>query len=133
MIGEIWYYKAKMPNSDEYKSRPVLVIGDDSGNNLYFTDIHYVIISSSSSVGLYDIEISEEDAKDIGLLRKSVIKTTKIYTGPKTLFERKVCDLPDEYRMKFLEKYREYQLNLITKFEQVNVLEEIFNFLLKRE
>jgi len=124
MNGEIWYYKAKLPNSDEYKARPVLIIGDDSNNNLFFTDIHYVLISSSSNIGIYDIEISNKIAKELGLTRRSIIKTTKIYTGPKTLFERKVCDLPENIKAQFIKKYQEYQTSLIIKLEQIN-LEEI--------
>lgn len=123
MIGEIWYYKAKLPNSGEYKTRPVLVIGNDASNNLYFTDIHYVIISSSAEVGLYDVEIPENIAIEIGLLRKSIIKTTKIYTGPKSLFERKVSDLPEKYRKEFAKNYKEYQYQLISTFEQSSELE----------
>lgn len=103
MIGEVWYYKAKLPNSDEYKSRPVLVIGTDANNNLLYTDIHYVIID-------------EETAKEINLLRKSIIKTTKIYTGPKSLFERKLGTLPDKLKQEFVKKYQEYQNQLINDF-----------------
>jgi len=126
MIGEIWYYKAKLPNSDEYKSRPVLIIGSDSDNNLYYADIHYVIISSSAKAGLYDVIVNEKDAIDMGLSRESIIKTTKIYTGPKTSFERKVSDLPYEYRKEFLEKYQNYQTNLISKFSHIEELETSF-------
>ncbi len=116
MIGEVWYYKAKLPNSDGYKARPVLVIGTDANNNLLYTDIHYVIISSSAAIGIYDVIIDEETAKQINLLRKSVIKTTKIYTGPKNLFERKLGTLPDELKQEFVKKYQEYQNQLINDF-----------------
>ena len=116
MIGEIWYYKAKLPNSDEYKVRPVLVIGNDANNNLLYADIDYVIISSSSPVGIYDVVIEENIAKSINLIRKSIIKTTKIYTGPRTLFERKLGVLPENLKQEFINKYREYQNQLINSF-----------------
>ena len=116
MIGEIWYYKTKLPNSDGYKSRPVLIIGTDANNNLLYTDIHYVIISSSASIGIYDVIIDEEVAREINFLRKSIIKTTKIYTGPKNLFERKLGTLPDELKQDFVKKYQEYQNQLINDF-----------------
>lgn len=118
LIGEIWYYKAKLPNNDGYKSRPVLVIGTDANNNLYYTDIHYVIISSSSSIGVYDVIIDEGTAKSLNLVRASVIKTTKIYTGPKNLFERKVCDLPSDLKDEFINKYQSYQQDTIDKLKE---------------
>lgn len=84
MVGEIWTYIATKSNDGNLKTRPVLVIGDDSNNGLKFVDIHYVIISSSSECGLYDIELKEDVAKKVGLNGRSVIKTTKIYTGTKS-------------------------------------------------
>lgn len=117
MIGEIWYYKAKIPNNDGYKSRPVLVIGTDANNNLIYTDIHYVIISSSSEAGIYDVVISERVARKINLTRQSVIKTTKIYTGPRNLFERKIGILPEELKDEFIKKYQDYQNQLINTFQ----------------
>lgn len=117
MIGEIWYYKAKLPNSDQIKPRPVLVIGTDANNNLFYTDIHYVIISSSSEAGIYDVIIEEEIAKKINLLRKSIIKTTKIYTGPRNMFERKLGTLPEELKNEFIKKYQDYQNQLINAFQ----------------
>lgn len=76
MTGEIWTYVAVKPNDGNEKVRPVLVIGNDANNNLQYVDIHYVIISSSTECGDYDVFIDEEQAKKIGLVRKSVIKTT---------------------------------------------------------
>lgn len=116
MIGEIWTYKATKPNDNLEKVRPVLIIGDDEDNGLKFVDITYVIISSSASCGKYDIKISEELAKSIGLNRKSVIKTTKIYTGSKMKLGNKICDLPNEIRNEFKQKYVEYQKNIIDKW-----------------
>lgn len=118
MIGEIWYYKAKLPNNDGYKSRPVLIVGTDANNNLYYTDIHYVIISSSASIGIYDVLINEKQAKEMNLTRASVIKTTKIYTGPLNLFERKVCDLPDNIKNEFINKFESYQEDTINKLKE---------------
>lgn len=118
MIGEIWYYKAKLPNNDGYKSRPVLIVGTDANNNLYYTDIHYVIISSSASIGVYDVLINDDQAKEMNLTRASVIKTTKIYTGPSNLFERKVCDLPDNIKDEFLKKFESYQEDTINKLKE---------------
>ena len=83
MVGEIWTYKATKPSDNLEKVRPVLIVGDDEDNGLNFVDINYVIISSSASCGKYDIEINEQMAKAIGLNKKSIIKTTKIYTGSK--------------------------------------------------
>lgn len=113
MIGEIWTYKATKPSDNLEKVRPILVIGDDKDNGLKFIDINYVIISSSASCGKYDVEISEEVAKEIGLNRKSIIKTTKIYTGSKTKLGKKICDLPTEIKEEFKKKYKEYQEDLI--------------------
>lgn len=118
MIGEIWYYKAKLPNNDGYKPRPVLIIGTDANNDLYYTDIHYVIISSSASIGVYDVFIDEEQAKEMNLTRASVIKTTKIYTGPLNLFERKVCDLPNNIKYEFMNKFQSYQEDVINKLKE---------------
>ena len=118
MIGEVWYYKAKLPNNDGYKSRPVLIIGTDANNNLYYTDIHYVIISSSASIGIYDVLINEDQAREMNLTRASVIKTTKIYTGPLNLFERKVCDLPENIKDEFVNKFELYQQDTINKLKE---------------
>jgi len=78
-----------------------LIIGNDSENNLSIVDIHYCFISSSASLGKYDVEISEERAKALKLAKASVIKTTKIYTGSTGLLERKVCNLPYDLKHAF--------------------------------
>lgn len=118
MIGEIWTYVATKPSDSLTKVRPILIIGNDKENGLKFVDIHYVIISSSANCGKYDIELDEKIAKSIGLARKSIIKTTKIYTGSKSKLGNKINDLPDDIKKEFIEKYKEYQLNLILKFEE---------------
>ena len=120
MIGEIWTYVATKPNDGTLKVRPVLIVGDDSDNLLKYVDIHYVIISSSALCGKYDIELSEEIALKIGLKGKSVIKTTKLYTGTKSKLGSKISELPDDIRKEFIEKYKSYQTNLINKMELVD-------------
>lgn len=120
MIGEIWTYVAVKPNNDKDKIRPVLIIGNDANNQLQYVDIHYVIISSSANCGIYDVELSEELAKSIGLHNKSIIKTTKIYTGPKSKLGAKIADLPSEKKKEFYKKYKEYQENLMRQFEENN-------------
>lgn len=52
--------------------------------------LNYIIISSSADCGLYDVELDENIAQIIGLDRKSVIKTTKIYTEPRSKFGKKL-------------------------------------------
>ena len=116
MIGEIWTYVATKPNDDLEKVRPVLIIGNDAKNGLKFVDLHYVIVSSSAECGSYDVELSETEAKSIGLERKSVIKTTKIYTGPKTKLGKKIGELPPYKKDEFREKYKEYQEQIINSF-----------------
>lgn len=113
MIGEIWTYIATKPNDNLLKVRPILIIGDDMNNELQFVDIHYAIISSSSTCGKYDINISEGEAKRIGLQRKSIIKTTKIYTGSKTRLGNKIGKLPENIKKEFIKNYEKYQINLI--------------------
>lgn len=120
MIGEIWTYVATKPNDGTLKVRPVLIVGDDSDNLLKYVDIHYVIISSSALCGKYDIELSEEIVLKIGLKGKSVIKTTKLYTGTKSKLGSKISELPDDIRKEFIEKYKSYQTNLINKMELVD-------------
>ena len=117
MIFELWYYKATLPNNGGVKARPVLIIGDDKINGLRIVDIHYCIVSASSPKGNFDIEIDQTTAKQLGLKRKSVIKTTKIYTGSKNLLERKIADLPANLRKEFYEKYKEYQQMVIQGLE----------------
>lgn len=123
MIGEIWTYVATKPNDNLYKTRPILIIGTDGNNQLQYVDIHYVIISSSAQCGFYDLEINEKMAKTLGLKNKSVIKTTKIYTGPKSKLGVKIADLPEELKSKFIEKYNEYQQNIILNFQVSNSVE----------
>ena len=113
MTLEIWYYLAPLPNGNAFKSRPVLVIGNDSDNGLKIVDIHYSLISSSSEPGKYDVVIDEEMAKELGLSRASVIKTTKLYTGSDKHLERKICTLPHALRDKLVEQYRAYQNHLL--------------------
>jgi len=117
VIGEIWTYVAVKPNNGFNKVRPVLVIGNDGNNNLQFVDIHYVIISASSECGSYDIRLSQEIAKTIGLQKESIIKTTKLYTGPKSKLGEKIGDLPSDLRQEFLKKYRLYQENVMTNLQ----------------
>lgn len=109
MVGEIWTHVATKPNDNMVKIRPVLVIGNDNANELKFVDIHYVIISSSSECGKYDIELNDDIAIKIGLTKKSIIKTTKIYTGSKSKLGNKIGDLPKEIKDKFINNYKEYQ------------------------
>ncbi len=116
MVGEIWTYVATKPNnSEETKVRPVLIIGDDSNNQLQYVDIHYVIISSSAECGIYDVLLEQSLAKKLGLSRKSIIKTTKIYTGPKSKLGVKIAELPASKKEEFIKKYQAYQDNLISK------------------
>lgn len=117
MVGEVWTYVATKPNDSLKKVRPILVIGNDNDNGLKFVDIHYVIISSSADCGKYDIELDDSTAKNIGLDRKSIIKTTKIYTGTRTKLGNKIGDLPEDIKSKFIKNYKEYQINLISNFE----------------
>lgn len=116
MIGEVWTYKATKPNDNLEKVRPVLIIGDDEDNGLQFVDINYVIISSSASCGKYDIELKDETAKEIGLNRNSIIKTTKIYTGSKMKLGNKIGELPATIKEEFKQKYKEYQENIFNKW-----------------
>lgn len=116
MVGEIWTYVAVKPSDGKQKARPILIIGNDSNNHLQYVDIHYVIISSSSECGIYDVEIDEKLAKKIGLSSKSIIKTTKIYTGTKSKLGAKISDLPIEKKQEFYQKYKDYQDNLISQF-----------------
>jgi len=120
LIFEIWYYKAILPNSGGIKARPILIIGDDSKNNLSIVDIHYCLVSASSQKGDYDVEISEEKARELGLKRASIIKTTKVYTGSKGLLERKVCDLPKELKSEFIQKYKAYQCKVMSAMDEMN-------------
>ena len=116
MIGEVWTYRATKPNDDLEKVRPILIIGDDEENGLKFVDISYAIISSSASCGKYDVEINEEIAKIIGLSKRSVIKTTKIYTGSRMKLGKRIGDLSTEVRIEFNQKYEEYQKSIISKW-----------------
>lgn len=116
MVGEIWTYVAIKPDDGKVKPRPVLIIGNDSDNMLKYVDIHYVIISSSAECGIYDVEINDEVAKQIGLNSKSVIKTTKIYTGTRSKLGTKISDLPREIKLEFYNKYKKYQDNIMKQF-----------------
>ena len=119
MIGEIWTYKATKPSNDLEKVRPVLIIGNDANNGLQFVDINYVIVSSSADCGQYDVLIDEDNARKIGLERKSTIKTTKIYTGSQTKLGKKIGDLPIEIKNEFKEKYKAYQEDLLNKWNLI--------------
>lgn len=116
MVGEIWTYRATKPNDNLEKVRPVLIIGDDKENGLQFVDINYVIISSSSQCGKYDVELKDEIMKEIGLNKNSVIKTTKIYTGSKTKLGSKIGELPQTKKEEFKRKYKEYQESIFNKW-----------------
>ncbi len=67
MIGEIWTYIASKPNNNLcQKIRPVLIVGDDANNQWKYVDIHYVLISSSTDCGMYDVKLDDGVAKSIG-------------------------------------------------------------------
>lgn len=117
MTGEIQTYVATKPNNGKCKVRLILIIGNDGNNQLQFVDLHYVITSSSADCGIYDVLLDDDISKRIGLDRKSVIKTTKIYTGPKTKLGEKIGELPEDKKKEFIEKYRDYQLDIITTFQ----------------
>lgn len=116
MMGEVWTYNATKPNDGLLKTRPVLIIGNDSANGLKYVDIHYVIISSSADCGSYDIVLDDSTAKQVGLDRSSIIKTTKVYTGSKTKLINKIGDLPENIKKQFIDQYKEYQNYLIANF-----------------
>ena len=115
MVGEIWTYKATKPSDNLEKIRPVLIIGNDEINGLQFVDINYVIISSSASCGIYDVELKEDEARSIGLKEASTIKTTKIYTGSRQKLGKKIGDLPIHKKEEFKQKYTKYQNDIISK------------------
>lgn len=118
MIGEIWTYVATKPNNNSItKVRPVLVIGSDANNQLHYVDIHYVIISSSADCGIYDVKLEKDVATSLGLARASVIKTTKIYTGPKSKLGVKIAELPSDTKKEFIQKYNAYQSDIINHFQ----------------
>lgn len=116
MIGEIWTYNATKPNDGLLKTRPILIIGNDTDNGLRYVDVHYVLISSSADCGKYDVLIDDTSAKQIGLSRSSVIKTTKIYTGSRSKLQNKIGDLPEKEKEEFIRKYKDYQEKLISCF-----------------
>ena len=116
MIGEIWTYAATKSSGGTPKVRPILIIGNDANNQLQYVDIHYVIVSSSSDCGVYDVKIEQNVATSIGLQRESVIKTTKIFTGAKSKLGSKIAELPPDKKEKFITKYRIYQEDMMTKF-----------------
>lgn len=117
MVGEIWTFKATKPSDNLEKVRTVLIVGDDGNNGLQFVDINYVIISSSASCGRYDVELEDEIAKKIGLNKRSIIKTTKIYTGSKVKLGRKIGELPLDKKAEFRKKYRQYQEDILNKWK----------------
>ena len=116
MIGEVWTYEAIKPNNGIAKVRPILIIGSDANNQLQYVDIHYVILASSADCGIYDVELDEKTASNIGLKSASIIKTTKIYTGAKSKLGAKIGELPNEKKEEFIKKYRSYQEDIVTKF-----------------
>ena len=116
MIGEIWTYAATKSSGGTPKVRPILIIGNDANNQLQYVDIHYVIVSSSSDCGVYDVKIEQNVATSIGLQRESVIKTTKIFTGAKSKLGSKIAELPPDKKEEFITKYRSYQEDMMTKF-----------------
>ncbi len=52
----------------------------------------------------------------MGLARSSVIKTTKIYTGSQSKLLSKVGTLTDNIKKEFIQKYSDYQTQLISNF-----------------
>ncbi len=126
MIGEIWTFRATQPNDGTTKERPVLIVGNDSNNQLQFVDLHYVIISSSADCGIFDIRLDNHTAHSIGLKKESVIKTTKIFTGPRTKMGQKIGVLPPNIKLEFIKKYRAYQESLIANFESADIQEEVY-------
>ena len=109
MLGEIWTYKMNEPIGRLEKVCPVLIIGIDEDDELQFVEINYVVGSISEVCGIYDIEIDEETAHSIGLKKRSVIKTTKIFTASKSKLGSKIGILPDDIKERFKKKFKAYQ------------------------
>lgn len=116
MAGEVWTYNATKPNDGLLKTRSILIVGNDLENGLKYVDINYVIISSSADCGKYDVKLNDAEAQKMGLTRSSVIKTTKIYTGSQSKLLSKVGTLTDNIKKEFIQKYSDYQTQLISNF-----------------
>ena len=116
MLGELWTYKITEAGGYLEKTRPVLIIGRDEDDELQFVEITYVEGPLSELCGIYDIEIDEETAHSIGLRKRSVIKTTKIFTASKSNLGSKIGILPDDIKERFKEKFKAYQDMNLTKW-----------------
>ena len=81
-VGDIWTFNVPLTNDNaKYKPRPVLIISVITEFQHYYS-LTYVIISSTTALKeKYDVIISEKVAKQIGLEKRSIIKTAMVYTG----------------------------------------------------
>lgn len=108
-VGDIWTFNVPLTNDNaKYKPRPVLIISVNNQFQHYYS-LTYVIISSTAFKEKYDVIISEKVAKQIGLEKRSIIKTAMVYTGGYSSIGEKIGELPENLLYEFFKNYKAFQ------------------------
>ena len=112
--GDILLVKFPMPDIQQYKPRPALVIQNNDNNQKLTHTIFLQITSNISNKGLpsqYFIDLNTAEGKLSGLLTDSVVKAEVIFTLPREFLYKKLgCLLPSGLEQ--IEKCIKYSLDL---------------------
>ena len=95
--GDIVLVRFPMPDLQQYKPRPVLVIQNDENNIKLKNTIMLQITTNISNKNLptqYYIDINTDIGKQSGLFDNSVVKAEVIFTLPKDYIYKKLGFLP---------------------------------------
>ena len=104
--GDIVLVKFPMPDLQQYKPRPALVIQNDENNEKLKNTILLQITSNISNKDLptqYFIDLNTKEGKQSGLLMNSVVKAEVIFTLPQESIYKKLGFL-SENAMKVIEQ-----------------------------
>lgn len=100
--GDVWIEKVYFKNEEQYKHRPVIIVGQD-----ITIDIDVIIspVTSSKPRNVFDVMIHYW--KDAGLRHPSVARTTKLHAIPQSSFAKKLGSLHDHDLHRILQKCKE--------------------------
>lgn len=87
--GDIVLVPFQYTDSYVKKKRPALVVSRENSSHLIC-----VMITSTRIRTPYDVEINED--KRTGLLKKSIVRTNKVFTVDQNIVEKKLGFLPED-------------------------------------
>lgn len=99
--GDIFLAKVYFKNQEQFKHRPVIVVGRD-----ITVDIDIIISPITSSEPRSEFDVIIHHWKKAGLRHLSVARTTKIHAIPRSSFIKKIGSLHHQDLQRVLQKCR---------------------------